>query len=120
MGVVLPAPLGVGQGDVLGPPLFAVAFRKPVEALRAAPVAVLVEEHGYSPEDAEAAVMLGAYLDDVVGGLPAEAAARVPSLMLKGKTWILEKPNSRHLSIVSLKSSSVSPGCPTITTVEID
>ena len=52
-----------------------------VEAiLVAALVAVLVDEGGYSPEEAEAAVVLGAYLDDVVVGLPAEAVARVPSL----------------------------------------
>ena len=74
------ATLRVGQGDVLCPLLFAVAFRKPVEALRAALVTALVEEHGFSPEEAEAAVVLGAYLDDVVVGLPAELAARVPSL----------------------------------------
>ena len=61
------ATLGVEQGDVLGPLLFAVAFREPVEALRAALVAVLVEEHGYSPGEAEAAVTLGAFLDDGVG-----------------------------------------------------
>ena len=79
-GELLQATLGVEQGDVLGPLLFAVAFRKPVEALRAALVAVLVEEHGFSAEDAEAAVVLGAYLDDVVVGLPPEAAARVPAL----------------------------------------
>ena len=60
----------------LGPLLFAVAFRKPVEALRAALVTALVEEHGFSREEAEAAVVLGAYLDDVVVGLPAELAAR--------------------------------------------
>jgi len=79
-GELLQATLGVEQGDVLGPLLFAVAFRKPVEALRAALVAVLVEEHGFSAEDAEAAAVLGAYLDDVVVGLPPEAAARVPAL----------------------------------------
>ena len=79
-GEVLLATLGVEQGDVLGPLLFAVAFRKPVEALRAALVTALVEEHGFSREEAEAAVVLGAYLDDVVVGLPAELAARVPSL----------------------------------------
>ena len=73
LGEVLQATLGLEQGDVLGPLLFAVAFRKPVEALRAARVAVLVEEHGYSPEEAEAAVMLGAFLDDGVVGLPADS-----------------------------------------------
>jgi len=79
-GAVLQATLGVEQGDVLGPLLFALAFRRPVEELRAALVAVLVEEHGYSPQEAEAAVVLGAYLDDVVVGLPAVVAARVPAL----------------------------------------
>ena len=57
-----------------------MAFRRPVEELRAALVAALVGEFGYSPADAEAAVVLGAYLDDVVVGLPAEAASRVPAL----------------------------------------
>ena len=64
----------------MAPLLFAVAFRKPVEALRAALVTALGEEHGYTPEEAEAAVELGADLDDVVVGLQAEAAAKVPSL----------------------------------------
>ena len=84
LGEILEATLGVEQGDVLGPVLFAVAFHKPVEALRTALVAALVEDHGYSPEEAEAAVVLGAYLDDVVVGLPAEAAARVPALAAAG------------------------------------
>ena len=74
------ATLGVEQGDVLGPLLFAVGFRKPVEGLRASLVTALVEEHGYSADEAEAAVVLGAYLDDVVVGLPAALAARVPAL----------------------------------------
>ena len=74
------ATLGVEQGDVLGPLLFAMAFRRPVERLRELLVDVLVEEHGYSKDEAEAAVVLGAYLDDVLVGLPAEAAARVPAL----------------------------------------
>ena len=68
------------QGDVLGPLLFAVAFRRPVEELRAALVAALVEEHGYSLREAEEAVVLGAYLDDVLVGVPAAVAARVPAL----------------------------------------
>ena len=55
-------------------------FRRPVERLRELLVNVLVEEHGYSKEEAEAAVVLGAYLDDVVVGVPAQAAARVPGL----------------------------------------
>ena len=36
--------------------------------------------YGHTKEEAEAAVVLGAYLDDVVVGLPAEAAGRVPAL----------------------------------------
>ena len=80
VGELLHATLGVEQGNVLGPLLFAMAFRRPVEELRAALVAALVGEFGYSPADAEAAVVLGAYLDDVVVGLPAEAASRVPAL----------------------------------------
>ena len=64
-----------------GPLLFAMAFRRPVERLRELLVGVLVEEHGYSKEEAEAAVVLGAYLGDVVVGVPAQAAARVPCLL---------------------------------------
>ena len=75
-GELLRATLGVEQGDVLGPLLFAMAFRRPVERLRELRVDVLVEEHGYSKDEAEAAVVLGAYLDDVLVGLPAEAALR--------------------------------------------
>ncbi len=74
------ATLGVEQGDAFGPFLFAVAFRRPVEELRAALVAALVEERVYSPEEAEEAVVLGAYLDDVLVGVPAAVAARVPAL----------------------------------------
>ena len=65
---------------MLGPLLFAMAFRRPVERLRELLVDALVEEHGSSKEEAVAAVVLGAYLDDVLVGLPAEAAARVPAL----------------------------------------
>ena len=57
------------------------------EALRAALVTTLVEEHGYSAEEAEAAVVLGAYLDDVVVGLPAAVAARVPPLAAAAFNW---------------------------------
>ena len=64
----LQATLGVEQGDLLGPLFFAVGFRRPVERLRAALVAALVVEEGYAPEEAEAAVVLGAYLDDVLVG----------------------------------------------------
>ena len=79
-GVPLLATLGVEQGDVLGPLLFAMAFRAPLERLRRKLVDLLRTEHGFSPEDADAAVVLGAYLDDVLVGLPAAAAARVPEL----------------------------------------
>ena len=79
-GELLRATLGVEQGDVLGPLLFAMAFRRPVERLRELLVDVLVEEYGHTKEEAEAAVVVGAYLDDVVVGLPAEAAGRVPAL----------------------------------------
>ena len=44
----------------------AAAFRRPVERLRAALVSELEAEHGLSREEAEAAVVLGAYLDDVL------------------------------------------------------
>ena len=79
-GEALHATLGVEQGDVLGPLLFALAFRKPVEALREALLTLLQVEHGYSRADAEAAVVLGAYLDDVLVGLPASVAGQVPAL----------------------------------------
>ena len=79
-GVELRATLGVEQGDVLGPLLFAVAFRRPLEELREALLAHLESEHGFSRADAEAHVVIGAYLDDVLVGLPAAAAARVPEL----------------------------------------
>ena len=79
-GVEPRATLGVEQGDVLGPLLFAVAFRRPLEELREAPLAHLESEHGFSRADAEAHVVIGAYLDDVLVGLPAAAAARVPDL----------------------------------------
>ena len=65
---------------MLGPLLFALAFRKPVEALREALLTLLEEKHGYSRADAEAAVVLGAYLDDVLVGLPASVAGQVPAL----------------------------------------
>ena len=45
-GVVLGATRGVEQGDVLGPVLFAAAFRKPVAALRERLLVYLVEEFG--------------------------------------------------------------------------
>ena len=79
-GSVLQATLGVEQGDVLAPLLFAVAFRRPVERLREILVATLVADHGYSLEDAESEVVLGAYLDDVLVGLPAPLAAQVPAI----------------------------------------
>ena len=72
--------MGVEQGDVLAPLLFAVAFRRPVERLREILVATLVADHGYSLEDAESEVVLGAYLDDVLVGLPAPLAAQVPAI----------------------------------------
>ena len=43
-GELLRATLGVEQGDVLGPLLFAMAFRRPVERLPELLVDVLVEE----------------------------------------------------------------------------
>ena len=47
-GSVLQATLGVEQGDVLAPLLFAVAFRRPVERLRETRVTALVAEHIYN------------------------------------------------------------------------
>ena len=79
-GTVLQATKGVEQGDVLGPLLFAVAFRKPVAELRERLLELLQNELGYTREEAEAELVLGAYLDDVLVGLPAAAAARVPGL----------------------------------------
>ena len=58
-GELLRATLRVEQGDVLGPLLFAVGFRRPVERLRAALVAALVDEEGFEHGEAEAAVVLG-------------------------------------------------------------
>ena len=52
-GQLLRATLGVEQGDVLGPLLFAMAFRRPVEELRTTLVATLVEEHGFTAQEAE-------------------------------------------------------------------
>ena len=85
-GELLRATLGVEQGDVLGPLLFAMAFRRPVERLRELLVDVLVEEYGHTKEEAEAAAVLGAYLDDVVVGVPAQAAARAPALAAQAFT----------------------------------
>ena len=78
---MLPATLGVEQGDVLAPLLFAVAFRRPVERLRETLVETLVVQHGYSLEDVESEVILGAYSDDVLVGLPASLAAQVPAIV---------------------------------------
>ena len=80
LGVELRATLGVEQGDVLGPLLFAVAFRRPLEELREALLSHLEAEQGCSRAEAEAQIVIGAYLDDVLVGLPAAAAARVPEL----------------------------------------
>ena len=79
-GEVLQATKGVEQGDVLGPLLFAAAFRGPLAELRDRLLSCLETECGYSPEHAEAELVLGAYLDDVLVCLPAAAAARVPGL----------------------------------------
>ena len=77
-GVPLRATRGVEQVDVLGPLFFAVAFRKPVAALCEQLLQCLEEEHGFSREQAEDELVVGAYLDDVLVGIPAAAAARVP------------------------------------------
>ena len=77
-GAVLGATRGVEQGDVLGPVLFAAAFRTPVAALRERLLEHLVHDLGRSREEAEEELVVGAYLDDVHVCLPAEAAARVP------------------------------------------
>ena len=73
----LRATRGVEQGDVLGPLLFSAAFRASLAALRERLLDLLVTEHSYTREAAEAELVLGAYLDDVLVGLPAAAAARV-------------------------------------------
>ena len=57
-----------------------MAFRAPLERLRRRLVDLLHTEHGFTPDEAEAAVVMGAYLDDALVGLPAAAAARVPEL----------------------------------------
>ena len=79
-GVELLATRGVEQGDVLGPLLFSAAFRRSLETLRERLLDVLVNEFGLTREAAEAELVLGAYLDDVLVGLPAAVAARVPGL----------------------------------------
>ena len=79
-GVELRATRGVEQGDVLAPLLFSAAFRGSLAALRERLLDLLVAEPGYTREQAEAELVLGAYLDDVLVGLPAAAAARVPGL----------------------------------------
>ena len=79
-GEELYATLGVERGDVLGPLLFAAGVRKPLAALRESLLRLLVTEHGYTQEQAEAELVLGAYLDDTLVGLPAGAAAKVPEL----------------------------------------
>ena len=53
---------GVEQGDVLGPVLFAAAFRKPVAALRERLLVYLVEEFGRTRAEAEEKLVVGAYL----------------------------------------------------------
>ena len=79
-GAELRATRGVEQGDVLGPLLFAAGVRKPLAALRESLLQLLEDEHGYTREQAEAELVLGAYLDDTLVGLPAGAAAKVPEL----------------------------------------
>ena len=79
-GVALCATRGVKQGDVLGPLLFAAGVRGPLAALRESLLQLLEAEHNYTREQAEAELVLGAYLDDTLVGLPAAAAARVPEL----------------------------------------
>ena len=61
-GEVLQATKGVEQGDVLGPLLFAAAFRGPLAALRDRLLDCLETECGYTREQAEAELVLGAYL----------------------------------------------------------
>ena len=73
----LRATRGVEQGDVLGPLLFAAGVRGPLAALRERLLKFLEDEYGYSREQAEAELVLGAYLDDTLVGLPAGAAAKV-------------------------------------------
>ena len=50
-GSVPQATLGVEQGDVLAPLLFAVALRRPVERLREILATTLVADHGNRLED---------------------------------------------------------------------
>ncbi len=79
-GVELRAARGVEQGDVLGPLLYAAGVRKPLAALRESLLQLLEAEHGYTREQAEAELVLGACLDDALVGLPAGAAAKAPEL----------------------------------------
>ena len=57
-----------------------MAFRQPLEELREALLTHLETAHGHSRAEADAQIVIGAYLDDVLVGLPAGAAARVPEL----------------------------------------